>query len=219
MKSRIYLLILLFLSVSGYCQVLPVTTETDTIDNDTIAMSYEMEELVISNVKDDISPELKKQLAILRRRVLKVYPYAKIASERLTILNQNMAKLKTQKEKRKYAKIVESYLENEFEGKLKKMSRKDGQILVKLIHRQTGHSTFDLIKEHKSGWKAFWSNRMAKLFSIDLKSGYSPSTVAEDFYIEGFLLQAFDERKLVRQAPAYAIDYDAIKEKWRSKQK
>ncbi len=44
----------------------------------------------------------------------------------------------------------------------KKIIRKDGQILVKLIHRQTGISTFDLIKEYKSGWKAFWANSAAK---------------------------------------------------------
>jgi ABC-type transporter MlaC component len=214
MKARIYLVILLFITASGYCQ----EVVTDTIDNDTIAMSYEMEELVISNVKDNVSPELKKQLAILRRRVLKVYPYAKIAAERLTLLNQNMAKLKTEKEKKKYAKIVEKYLENEFEEKLKKMSKKDGQVLVKLIYRQTGHTTFDLIKEQKSGWKAWWSSKMARLFDINLKSKYNPETVAEDYYIEGFLLQAFEERRLVRQEPAYDIDYYAIKEKWLAKQ-
>jgi hypothetical protein len=214
MKARIYLIILLFITASGYCQ----EVVTDTIDNDTIAMRFEMEEVVITNYKDSISPELKKKLAILRRRVLKVYPYAKIAAERLTLLNQNMAKLKTQKEKKKYAKLVENYLENEFEDKLKKMSRKDGQILVKLIYRQTGHTTFDLIKEHKSGWKAFWSNKMAKMFDINIKTKYNPEAVAEDFYIEGFLLQAFDENKLVRQAPAYTIDYDAIKDKWLAKQ-
>lgn len=213
MKARIYLLILLFITASGFCQ----EVVTDTIDNDTIAMSYEMEELVISNVKDTISPELKKKLAILRRRVLKVYPYAKIAAERLTMLNQNMAKLKTEKEKKKYAKLVEKYLENEFEDKLKKMSKKDGQVLVKLIYRQTGHTTYDLIKEQKSGWKAWWSSKMARMFDINLKSKYNPETVAEDYYIEGFLLQAFEERKLVRQEPAYNIDYYAIKEKWLAK--
>lgn len=213
MRARIYLVILLFVTASGFCQ----EVVADTTDTDTIAMSYEMEELVISNVKDTISPELKKKLAILRRRVLKVYPYAKIAAERLTLLNQNMAKLKTEKERKKYAKLVENYLENEFEEKLKKMSRKDGQVLVKLIYRQTGNTTFDLIKSHKSGWKAWWSNKMARMFSIDLKSKYNPETVAEDYYIEGFLLQAFDERRLVRQEPAYNIDYYAIKEKWLAK--
>jgi elongation factor P hydroxylase len=88
MKARIYLIILLFITASGYCQ----EVVTDTIDNDTIAMRFEMEEVVITNYKDSISPELKKKLAILRRRVLKVYPYAKIAAERLTLLNQKHGK-------------------------------------------------------------------------------------------------------------------------------
>jgi poly(3-hydroxyalkanoate) synthetase len=143
---------------------------------------------------------------------------AKIAAERLTVLNANMAKLKTEREKKKYSKIVEKYLETEFEDQLKKLSRKDGQILVKLIYRQTGQSTFDLIKEHKSGWKAFWANRMAKLFSINIKEKYNPATVPEDYYIEGFLLQAFAERRLIRQEPPFEIDYTAITQKRMDKQ-
>lgn len=214
MKTRIYLLILLITTLSGFSQERIPGTVIDSVGNDTIGMSILMDEILITNVKDTLSEDTKKKLAILKRRVLKVYPYAKIAAERLTMLNNNMAKLKSEKEKKKYAKIVEKYMENEFEEKLKKMSRKDGQVLVKLIHRQTGHTTFDLIKEHKSGWKAFWSNRMAKMFSINIKSKYSPATVAEDYYIEGFLIKAFQDRKLVQQAPAFTIDYDAIKENW-----
>ncbi|WP_236564829.1 DUF4294 domain-containing protein [Flavobacterium sp. MK4S-17] len=217
MKTRVYLIFILLASLSSRAQVI-----TDTIkngmENDSIVFNIEMEEIVISNVKSTLSEEERKKLLILRRRVLKVYPYAKIAAERLTVLNANMAKLKTEREKKKYSKIVEKYLETEFEDQLKKLSRKDGQILVKLIYRQTGQSTFDLIKEHKSGWKAFWANRMAKLFSINIKEKYNPATVPEDYYIEGFLLQAFAERRLIRQEPAFEIDYAAITQKWMDKQ-
>lgn len=187
------------------------------MDKDSIAFDINMQEIVISNVKDTVSEDMKKQLAILKRRVLKVYPYAKIAADRLTMLSRNMAKLKTDKEKKKYAKIVEKYLEDEFEGQLKKLSRKDGQILIKLIHRQTGETTFDLIKDHKSGWKAWWSSRVAKMFDLNLKTTYSPVNVAEDYYIEGFLRKAFDERRLVRQEPAFPIDYAAVTKKWLGK--
>ncbi|AWH86251.1 DUF4294 domain-containing protein [Flavobacterium album] len=212
MKARVYFIFLIFLSVGANAQVV-----TDTIENDTITFSTELREIVISNVKDSISPDEKKQLLLLRKRVLKVYPYAKIAADRLTLLDNNMKKLKTDREKKKYAKIVEKYLEDEFEAQLKKLSRKEGQILVKLIYRQTGHSTFDLIKEHKSGWKAFWSNRMARLFDINLKATYSPATIAEDYMIEGYLIKAFDEKRLIKQDPAFKIDYDAITDNWRKK--
>ncbi|KGO95175.1 DUF4294 domain-containing protein [Flavobacterium subsaxonicum] len=191
----------------------------DSIVQDSIAFSMQLQEIVISNVKDSLSDADKALLSALRRRTLKVYPYAKIAADRLTMLSVNMSKLKTDKEKKKYAKIVEKYLEDEFEAQLKKLSRKEGQILVKLIYRQTGTSTFDLIKEHKSGWKAFWSNRVAKVFNINLKTTYNPATVAEDYMIEGFLIKAFQEHKLQKQDPAFKIDYKALTHAWREKNK
>jgi hypothetical protein len=219
MKVRIHFLFLLFIALGSRAQEVVNDTIKPGTELDTIAFSVDMEEIVISNVKDTISAEERKNLMLLRRRVLKAYPYAKIAAERLTMLNANMAKLKTDKEKKKYAKIVEKYLENEFEAQLKKLSRKEGQILVKLIYRQTGDTTYDLIKEHKSGWKAFWATRIARMFDIDIKKKYSPATVPEDYHIEGFLLQAFRERKLVQQAPAFIIDYPEITQNWREKNK
>ena len=76
------------------------------------------------------------------------------------------------------------------------LSRKDGQILVKLIDRQTGKTTFSLIKEFKSGWKAFWSNQAAKLFDINLKTKFDADNVLEDYYIERILKELHDERKI-----------------------
>lgn len=218
MKAQIYFLFLLLATLGTQAQEVVKDTVKGT-EIDTIAFNVEMQELVISNVKDTISVEERKNLALLKRRTLKVYPFAKTAAERLTMLSVNMAKLKTDKEKKKYSKIVEKYLENEFEGQLKKLSRKEGQILVKLIHRQTGQTTFDLIKEHKSGWKAFWSNRIAKMFNINLKLKYSPATVPEDYHIEGFLLQAFRDRRLVKQDPAFTINYTEITQNWKEKNK
>lgn len=215
MKALFSLILVLLCSVSGFAQI----AEHDSIDQDSILINTQLQELVITNVHDTLSADEKKQLAILRRRVLKVYPYAKIAADRLTMMNNNMAKLKSEKDKKKYAKIIQNYLEDEFEGQLKKLTRKEGQILVKLIYRQTGKSTFDLIKEQKSSFKAFWSNRMAHLFDIDLKKTYSPGIVAEDFLIEGFLLKAFEEHRLQQQDPAFTIDYAALKKAWKQKNK
>jgi ABC-type transporter MlaC component len=187
------------------------TEENDTILKDPILL----EEVIIH--KSKLDPESKKQFLILQNRVYKVYPYAKIAADRLSNLNRNMAALKSNKEKRKYFKIVENYIENEFTDKLKKLSRKQGQVLVKLICRQTGQTTYDLIREQKSGWKAFWSNTTAKLFDINLKLGYSPYEVNEDFLIETILDRAFDSGRLVRQAPATPIDLEKVTNHWYSK--
>ena len=125
-----------------------------------------------------------------------------------------MSKLKSNKEKKRYFKIVEDYMENEFKEKLKKLSRKQGQILVKLIHRQTGISTYDLIKDYKSGWKAFWSNNTARLFDIDLKAKYQPYQDNEDFLIETILYRSFVSGRLIEQKSANPIDIDELNTYW-----
>jgi hypothetical protein len=209
----------LFLSSSVFAQEIktnPIEKNESTIDNDTILDAPVLLEEVIIH-RDKLDPEAKKQFLILQNRVYKVYPFAKVASERLTGLNKNMAQLKTSKEKKKYFKIVEAYIENEFTDKLKKLSRKQGQILIKLIHRQTGVTTFDLIKEYKSGWKAFWSNNTARLFDLNLKTKYAPYEVNEDYLIETILDRAFTNGRLINQPPANPIDYNQLTEFWYNK--
>ena len=182
--------------------------ELDTILDEPI----QLEEVIV--YKEKLTPEERKQFLLLQNRVYKVYPFAKTASERLTILNKNLDKMKTNKEKKKYYKIVEDYMENEFTGQLKKLSRKQGQILVKLIYRQTGFTTFDLIKDYKNGWKAFWSNNTAKLFDINLKTKYLPYEVNEDFLIESILDRAFNRGRLVNQKSANPVDIDELADFW-----
>ena len=95
-------------------------------ENDTIISAPIMlEEVIIS--KEKLDPEAKKQFLLLQNRVLRVYPYAKVAADRLITLNKNMASLQTSKEKKKYLKIVENYLEDEFTAQLKKLSRKQDE--------------------------------------------------------------------------------------------
>ena len=188
-----------------------VTDENDTIVKDPILL----EEVVV--YKNKLTPEEKKEFVLLQNRVYKVYPFAKAAADRLTILNRNMDKMKTNKEKKKYFKIVEDYMENEFTAQLKKLSRKQGQILVKLIHRQTGYTTFELIKDYKSGWKAFWSNNTARLFDINLKTKYEPYQVNEDFLIESILDRAFIRGRLMPQKSATPVDIDELTDYWEKK--
>ena len=215
--SKKLIFFLLFLSVSFIANAQITNDSLAKRDakieaNDTIVP---LEEVVV--YKHKLSPQDKKDFQLLQNRVYKVYPIAKIASERLTVLNKNMDKMKTKREKKKYFKIVEDYMENEFTGQLKKLSRKQGQILVKLIHRQTGFTTFELIKDYKSGWKAFWSNNSARLFDINLKTKYAPYEVNEDFLIESILDRAFVSGRLPNQKPAKLVDIDQLYDFWEKK--
>jgi len=220
MKISVCLVLAFLCTAAATAQV----TEKDTTrmgyvlkDTDTITEPIELDEVIV--YKGNLDAESKKQFLLLQNRVYKVYPYAKVASERLTVLNKNMSALKTNREKKKYFKIAEDYMSNEFEARLKKLSRKQGQILVKLVYRQTGHTTFNLIKELKSGWKAFWYNNTGKVFDIDIKAKYTPYEVNEDFLIETILVRAFNRGRLVKQASANPVNYDELADFWEQKAK
>lgn len=218
-KIKIASFFLLFFGLNSFSQ-----TEKDTLvmtaQDSSLIYSMELKEVVVSpNGVFSINDEERKAKLILKRRIFRVYPYAKLTAEKLTQMNATMDKLQSEREKRKYFKIVENYLEEEFEPKLKKLSRKDGQILVKLIYRQTGVSTYDLIKEYKSGWKAFWANSTARLFSINLKTEYKPYEIKEDFHIESILNAAFDLNQLVKQEAAKPIDISKLNIFWVNKEK
>ncbi|WP_396159567.1 DUF4294 domain-containing protein [Flavobacterium sp.] len=215
MKKLLYFFLFLSLPYISLAQVINdsiLKKEIIEDENDTIVP---LEEVVVYRHKWNAAE--KKEFQLLQNRVYKVYPIAKIAADRLTVLNKNMDKMKTNREKKKYFKIVEDYMENEFTGQLKKLSRKQGQILVKLIHRQTGYTTFELIKDYKSGWKAFWSNNTAKLFDINLKTKFVPYDVNEDFLIETILDRAFVRGRLAPQTPANPVDIDQLYDFWEKK--
>lgn len=178
-------------------------------------VAYELEELFINFSKEEI--ERIKTMNILKRRILRVYPYVVATADNLTILNDNLAKMDTKRRRKNYIKRSEGYLNDQFEERLKKLSRKDGQILVKLINRQTGQTTFDLVKEFKSGWSAFWSNQTARLFDIDLKAKYNPAQTLEDFYIEEIIQELHQKNKIDYRAPALYSDLEKLQNEWREK--
>ncbi|GAA3590101.1 DUF4294 domain-containing protein [Flavivirga amylovorans] len=151
---------------------------------------------------------------ILRRKTMKVYPYAKMAAERLDSMNKHLATLKRTREKKRYTKRIQKYIEGEFSEELKKLTRTEGQILIKLIHRQTGTTAFNLIKELRNGWRAFWYNTTASMFDLSLKREFDPVNVKEDYLIEDILLRNFQNGRLERQKSAIDFDFYDLTDKW-----
>jgi len=131
-----------------------------------------------------------------RKKVFKAYPYALMASKRLDSLNSELKSIKKASKKKRHVKKVQKYVEGEFSDQLKKMTRTEGRVLIKLIHRQTGQTAFENIKTLRSGWKAFWYNSTANVFKLSLKDEYRPRVVNEDYLIEDILQRAFRDEKL-----------------------
>ncbi len=162
------------------------------------------------------SDEERRAYLILRRKTRKVYPFAKLAAERFETMTERLEKIEKKSDKRKYAKLVQKFVEVELSDTLKKFTRSEGQILVKLVHRQTGITAYDLVKNLRSGWRAFWYNSTAKVFDISLKEEYLPYYVKEDYLIEDILERAFQEDVLVRQKPAYPLDILNLANHWKN---
>jgi hypothetical protein len=161
--------------------------------------------------------EDRNRYLILKYRVKKVYPYAKLAAEELQRINKVLDTLPNNRQKKKYTKKIQEETENKFSQELKKLSRSQGRILIKLIYRQTGASAFNLVKELRSGWRAFWYNNTAWFYDLSLKSIYEPMQVEEDFWIEDILQRAFSNGQLEPQSSAFPIDYRALEKKWLNK--
>ncbi len=223
MKNLIYILLAMpFFSLAQIVEKEQDSTkyeyfivEGDTIHRDAI----DLDEVMLFNKLDFKDNKERLRYLILKRKTKKVYPYAKMAADRLVSLNERLESVTKKRHRSKYAKKIEKYLEEEFSAELKKLTRTEGQILIKLIHRQTGKTTFELVKELRSGWKAFWYQNTARLFKISLKKGFDPVQVEEDFLIEDILQREFQQGKLEKQKPAMEFDYFDLVEEWNNKQK
>ncbi|MDR2222969.1 MAG: DUF4294 domain-containing protein [Flavobacteriaceae bacterium] len=220
MKNGLLLCALLttFLGFSQEKKLVPVPDiqHQIIIDGDTI-QEYSIPEIYIGFDNKEI--QYKKDMNILRNRIRRVYPYAKATADNLMILNSNLEKMKTNREKRVYIKRAQAYLEEQFKERLKKLSRNDGKILIKLIHRETGQTTYQLIKEFRSGWTAFWSNTTARTFSLNLKSEYHPDEDLNDFYIETQLQYLFFRYELQQSNGKPAIKFKDLAKQWEAKVK
>ena len=185
------------------------------IQGDTIPREFiDLEEVVLLNKLEFTTKKDRRRYLILRRKTRKVYPYAKLASERLTTMTERLQSIEKKRDRRRYTKRIQKYIEEEFSEKLKKLTRTEGQILVKLIHRQTGRTAFALVKELRTGWRAFWYNTTASMFDISLKEEYLPFQVKEDYLIEDILERSFQSNLLERQKPAFDIDYFELTSHW-----
>lgn len=223
-KAYVYLMFVLLVGISpwkGYGQKNDKTqkdkklTTDPSRKNDSLWSNFiDLDEVILLEKLHFDSEEERRKYLILRYKTKRVYPYAKLAAERLTTMNERLEAIEDKRQKKRYTRRIQKYLEDEFSHELRQYTRSEGQILVKLIHRQTGFTAYDLVKELRSGMRAFRYNLTAGLFSISLKEIYDPFDNQEDYLIEDILIRAFQNNELERQKPAFPIDYLDLKAHW-----
>ena len=129
----------------------------------------------------------KRRFKTLERRVKKVYPYAREARIRLRLYNDTLMSMKNELQRKAYMKKAEKEIKKEFFKDLQNLTISEGRILIRLIDRETGDTSYELLKELRGAMSAVFWQTLAKLWGNDLKTKYDP-TVGEDKLIEQIII-------------------------------
>lgn len=165
-------------------EVNPAILGVLVINGDTLYYAS-IEEVSISAQRRFSSRRDYRRYQRLIHNVKVAYPYAQKAAGILEEMNHEFLKLETDRERRRYVKKVEERLMDEFGDDLKSLTITQGQILIKLIDRETGDTSYELLRELRGSFSAFFWQSIARLFGSNLKSEYDP--LYEDRLIEDII--------------------------------
>jgi hypothetical protein len=185
---RVVVLFLIFTSISYdlSAQEKLIISDFEVIDQDTILFS-DLPEVEILDFKNN---EEKNNYLILKRRVLKVYPYALVAKVKLDEIKLGLDSIPKRRKKKRYAKDVTKWVKEEYSDRLKKLTMSEGKILVKLIYRETNTTSYEIVKSYRGRFNAFFWQTMAKIWDNNLKTEYDPINNRQDMFIEHIIMRA-----------------------------
>ena len=207
----------LFSTLISSSQQIDDDTATDyiRIEGDTIVKgSIGLNEVLLLPRRPFKNSEQIRKYLILKRKTIKVYPYSVMASRRLKSLNNRLLVIKTKRERRRYTRMVQKFLEDELTPELSKLTKSEGQILIKLIYRQTGITTYNLVKNLRNGVKAFLYNTTARFFDLNLKTEFNPEIILDDYYIEDIIQRSVRDNLIEYNEPKNKYDLFKLKTLW-----
>ncbi len=172
-------------------------TPTDTFAIATLAP------VVVGNVCTN--RQKKRQSDKLEAKVAKVYPYAKVAGDVMKQYDAMLSQITDPKDQKKLIDQAEAQMKSQFEKDLRNMTVSEGVLLIKLIDRETGNTSYRLVQELRGKMSAFMWQGVARLFGHNLKEEYQPS--GRDANIENIVQRIEDGTipVIYRQASAFAL--------------
>ena len=162
-----------------------------SINTDTSIISF-IPQVNILSFKDY---KERRKYYILKRRILKVYPFAIEAKNKIQEIENSLDTILKKRHKRRYVNKMSKWVKEEYSVKLKKLTMSEGRILVKLVYRETNLTTYEILKNYRGGFNAFFWQSLARIYENNLKSIYDPINVIEDKMIEQILLDLIRKGK------------------------
>ncbi len=145
-----------------------------------------MDELILRS-----KPRFNNQLDqnyyfFLNKKLNRVYPLFLTALEQYREIEDELATL-DKKEQRKYVSDRQQQLAVEYEKQLRDLTTSEGRVFAKLMNRATGKTVYEIIRELRGGWSAFWWNVKGNIADVDIKQPYDPHADRTDLFIESLL--------------------------------
>jgi hypothetical protein len=131
-----------------------------------------MQEVRIVDTRIFASAQDRANFYRLRYNVMKVLPYARFAGQRYRQLQRDLALTADKKKQKELVKACETEIKTLFNKEIKNLSINQGEILIKLVSRETGNTSYTLAKELKGGFNAFMFQSVARIFGHNLKQTY-----------------------------------------------
>lgn len=152
--------------------------QTETVVRDTVHDFERLDPVMVSGSMDEAKI---KEYQILKRRVIKTMPFAKMAAYKMKMMEDQLATIENKRERKKYIKKCESSLKAMYTEQLKKLTIGEGQVLMKLLHRETGKTSWEILKNYRGTAEAFFWQAFGTFWGHDLKSEFDPVV---DYQIE-----------------------------------
>lgn len=162
------------------------------IDGDTVSVNV-LDEIILKENPRFMTPEERRQYYLLRKRVFRVYPYARKTAKVINEINEDLTYIESKRQRRKYTRKQRKWLKEHFGDEIVHLKRSEGRVLVKLIHRSTNTTAYEMIKEYRGGFNAFTWQQVALLYGGDLKLEYDLENVDEDRMIENIIRKAVED--------------------------
>lgn len=157
---------------------------TTKLESGEVVPWFAIEEVVVRANRVWSSEEQKQNYLRLKRNVLRVLPYAIYAQKRYEQLDRDLALANSKREEKALIKACEQEIKEKINNEVKNLSVSQGKILIKLIERQTGNTSYELVKDMRGSVTAFVYQGVARVFGHNLKNTYN---AAEDFEIENII--------------------------------
>ena len=145
-----------------------------------------MDELILLNKPRFNNSLDQNYYYFLNKKLNRVYPLFLTALEQYQDIQADLSNL-NKGDKRKYVNDRQKDLANQYENQLRDLTTSEGRVFAKLMNRATGKTVYEIIKELRGGWSAFWWNVKGNIADVSIKEPYDPHVNRTDQFVESLL--------------------------------